>query len=291
MASIGCVCVYLDDVELPVLLCGGSHGPGRVAVVRVAEGDDVVGAGVQPRHQDGQLVRLRAGVGEEDDLYIYTCNRRSCHKETDRIGTRRDQPATCLEVAGQLGCQRLGEIGDDVVEVEHGGVLQALGLPGDRVHDVGVAVAAAHGGDAGERVQVAPAVLVVQVLPLALHDVQLQHTRNNANGYLCTQRSRNPFADASIYVYAPCIRSIDRPTYRLGVEVEEGRAEVLGALAGDVGGARPVVGQRDVVERRHSRHASRRRLGRGPRRGETGEPPHQTPGPQLHHHRHSRLVN
>lgn len=87
------------------------------------------------------------------------------------------------------------------------------------------------------------------------------------------------------------VHSIDRWTYRLGVEVEEGRAEVLGALAGDVGGARPVVGQRDVVERRHSRQGSRR-LGRGRgRRGETGEgPPHQTPSPQLHH-RHSRLVN
>jgi len=63
---------YLDDVELPVLLRGGSHGAGRVPVVGVAEGDDVVGAGVQPRHQDGELVRLRAGVGEEDDLwYLY----------------------------------------------------------------------------------------------------------------------------------------------------------------------------------------------------------------------------
>lgn len=61
-----------------------------------------------------------------------------------------------------------------MVEVEHGGVLQAPGLRGDRVHDVRVAVAAAHGGDAGEGVQVAPAALVVQVLPLPLNDVQLQ---------------------------------------------------------------------------------------------------------------------
>lgn len=63
--------VYLDDVELPVLLRGGSHGAGRVPVVGVAEGDDVVGARVQPRHQDGELVRLRAGVGEEYNLCIY----------------------------------------------------------------------------------------------------------------------------------------------------------------------------------------------------------------------------
>lgn len=55
--------MYLDDVEIPVLLCGGSHGPGRVLVVGVEEGDDVVGAGVQPRHEDGGLVRLRAGAG------------------------------------------------------------------------------------------------------------------------------------------------------------------------------------------------------------------------------------
>jgi hypothetical protein len=40
-------------------------------VVGVAEGYDVVRAGVQPRHQDGELVRFRAGVGEEDDLDIY----------------------------------------------------------------------------------------------------------------------------------------------------------------------------------------------------------------------------
>jgi hypothetical protein len=60
--------VYLNDVELPVLLRCGAHGPGRVAVVRVMERYDVVAAGVEPRHQDGELDGLRAGVGEEDDL-------------------------------------------------------------------------------------------------------------------------------------------------------------------------------------------------------------------------------
>jgi hypothetical protein len=84
----------------------------------------------------------------------------------------------CLEIAGHLGGQRLGEVGDGVVEVEHGGVLQALGLRGDGVDDVRVAVAAAHRGDAGERVQVAPPVLVVQVLLLPLHNVQLQKKIN-----------------------------------------------------------------------------------------------------------------
>jgi hypothetical protein len=108
-----------------------------------------VGAGVQPRHHDGELVRLRAGVGEEHNL----------------------------EVAGHLGGERLGEVGDGVVEVEHGGVLQAAGLRGDRADDVRVAVAAAHGGDAGERVQVAPPALVEQVLHLTLHDVQLHETK------------------------------------------------------------------------------------------------------------------
>lgn len=208
----------------------------------------------------------------------------------------------CLKISGQLGCQRLGEIGDGVVEVEHGGVLQSLGLRGDRVHDVGVAVAAAHGGDARERVQVAPPVLVVQVLPLPLHDVQLQQD-NNANDRLpmfstvaalfpSACRDQEPVRSKQKEkeqkkkktdkwpAWRPQMHLFDPSTYRVGVEVEEGRAEVLGALAGDVGGAGPVVGQRDVVERRHSR---RRRIGRG-RGGETGEPPHQTPSrPQLHH--------
>jgi hypothetical protein len=76
--------------------------------------------------------------------------------------------------------------------------------------------------------------------------------------------------------------SWDRSTHRLGVEVEQRRAEVLGALAGYLGGARPVVGQRHVVERRHSRRGCRR-LGR---RGEPGEPPRQIPRP-LPHHRHA----
>lgn len=88
------VCVYLDDVELPVLLRRGSHGPGRVPVVGVAEGDDVVGARVQPRHQDSELVRLRAGVSEEDDLYMQ--DHRSCRcfagrlKRTNRTSTAQD---------------------------------------------------------------------------------------------------------------------------------------------------------------------------------------------------------
>lgn len=59
---------YLNNIELPVLLCGGTHGAGGVAMVGVPERYDIVGAGVQPRHHDGELVGLRAGVGEEDHL-------------------------------------------------------------------------------------------------------------------------------------------------------------------------------------------------------------------------------
>jgi hypothetical protein len=40
-------------------------------VVGVPERYDVVGASVQPRHHDRKLVRLRAGVGEEDNLYDF----------------------------------------------------------------------------------------------------------------------------------------------------------------------------------------------------------------------------
>lgn len=167
--------VYLNNVELPVLLRGGAHGGGGVAVVGIPERYDVVGAGVQPRHHNGELVGLRAGVGEEDNLCIIETNLvKICYVHDKKYYKR-----ACIEIAGHLRGQRLGEVGDDVVEVEHGGVLQAPGLRDHRVHDVRVAVAAAHGGDAGERVQVAPAVLVIQVLPLSFHDVQLHKSSNN----------------------------------------------------------------------------------------------------------------
>jgi hypothetical protein len=64
----GVVHAALNNVELPVLLRGGAHGAGGVAVVGIPERYDVVGAGVQTRHHDRELVRLCAGVGEEDNL-------------------------------------------------------------------------------------------------------------------------------------------------------------------------------------------------------------------------------
>ena len=150
-------------------------------MVGVPERYDVVGAGVQPRHHDGELVRLRAGVGEEHTLHATRARARAIdpvRASVTRIGNWQMPAATVyLEVAGHLGGERLGEVGDGVVEVEHGGVLQAAGLRGDRADDVRVAVAAAHGGDAGERVQVAPPALVEQVLHLTLHDVQLHETK------------------------------------------------------------------------------------------------------------------
>jgi hypothetical protein len=73
----------------------------------------------------------------------------------------------------------------------------------------------------------------------------------------------------------PTERSRKNNTDGVRVEMEQRRAEELGALPGDLDGARPVVGQRHVVEGRHSGH-----LRRHPdRRGEPREwsPSHPSP--------------
>lgn len=76
-----------------------------------------------------------------------------------------------LEIGGQLGRKRLGEIADGVVEVEDGGVLDALGLVDYGLHHIGVAVPAAHRSNPSETVQIPPPAFVEQVLPLPVHYV------------------------------------------------------------------------------------------------------------------------
>lgn len=78
-----------------------------------------------------------------------------------------------LKVAGQLGGEGLCEIGDGGVEVQDGGVLQALGLIDDGVHHIGMAVPAANRSDPAESVHVSPPFLIEQVLPLPRYNVQL----------------------------------------------------------------------------------------------------------------------
>lgn len=82
-----------------------------------------------------------------------------------------------LEIGGKLGSERLGKIGDGRIEIEDGGMLEALHLINDGVHHLGVAVATSHGGDPAERVQVSPPLVVVQILHLPIYQTQLGKTK------------------------------------------------------------------------------------------------------------------
>ena len=82
-----------------------------------------------------------------------------------------------VKIAGQLGSKGLGKVSDGGVEVENSGVLQALGLIDNSLHHVRVAVATTHRSYSSKTVQVSPAFIVEQVLPLPVYHVQLpNHT-------------------------------------------------------------------------------------------------------------------
>ena len=111
-------------------------------MIGIAQRDDVLVAGVGPGHEHGDVVGLGARIDEVADF----------------------------EVARHFSGQGAPELGDIGVKVNGGGVLEGFVLLVRRCQDVRVAVADRDSGDAGERVEVAPALVVSDVLAFAFHD-------------------------------------------------------------------------------------------------------------------------
>mmetsp|Transcript_26074 Transcript_26074/g.83188 ORF Transcript_26074/g.83188 Transcript_26074/m.83188 type:complete len:221 (-) Transcript_26074:8-670(-) len=143
----------LRHVVLPRAVGRHAHRVGAHPVVAVAEGDQVVVPRVGPRHHHGHVVRLGAGV--------------------DKVNV--------LEVPGHAGSELLCILADLRVEVDGGRVLQELVLLHHGVHHLWMAVTDANGDDSRERVEVALAGVIEEVLHLALHDcerllVEVEHS-------------------------------------------------------------------------------------------------------------------
>lgn len=90
-----------------------------------------------------------------------------------KINYKRAKRQKYLEVGGQLGSERLSEIADGRIQVENSRVLQFLGLVDYGLHHIRMAVAATHRSNSSEPVQIPPALLIEQVLHLAVHYIQL----------------------------------------------------------------------------------------------------------------------
>lgn len=127
-------------------------------------------ASVEPRYHQGKLVCFCAGIREEHNLQGIM---RESHESA--LNSDRQKKAMCsnLEISWQLGGQRLGEVRDYMIQVDDGGMLQSLRLVNNGVDNVRVAVAAGHSGYPSKSVEVAAAMLVEQVLHLAVDNVQL----------------------------------------------------------------------------------------------------------------------
>jgi hypothetical protein len=111
----------------------------RASRVAVAEDDYLVATRGGLGGVDGRVVGLRAAVGEEG----------------------------FFETAGRDLVELLGEVGLRLVGVERGGVLDGAHLLDDGLGHLRVCVADADGEDAAEAVEVAVALVVPDVLPLA----------------------------------------------------------------------------------------------------------------------------
>ncbi|MGX1090279.1 hypothetical protein RKD47_000960 [Streptomyces albogriseolus] len=127
----------------PAAVAGDADGAEGAAVVAVAHRQDGVAAPVGGGEQQGGVVGLGAGGGEEDP------------------GVRD---------AAELG-DAFGEVHHRPVEVEGGGVDDPPGLFGHRLGDLGQGVGGHGGEDAAEEVQVAVAVGVPDVASLAVGDL------------------------------------------------------------------------------------------------------------------------
>ncbi len=113
-------------------------------MVAVAHREDLVGPAVRGGQQQGRVVGLGAGGGEED-------------------------PG--LRDAGERG-DPLGEFDHGPVQIERGGVDDPPGLLTDRLGDLGQRVGRHRGEDAAEEVEVAVALRVPDMTALAVGDLQ-----------------------------------------------------------------------------------------------------------------------
>ena len=129
-------------VVFPRAVRGDAHGRLVAAVVGVAQGDDVVVAGVSTRHHQGQIVGFGAGIHE----------------------------VAGFEVARHFRGQLRGVFGHVRVKIDGGGMLILFALPVAGRDDVRVAMSDADCDDAAESVEVALPFLVPHVLHPALHD-------------------------------------------------------------------------------------------------------------------------
>ena len=111
-------------------------------MVGVAQRNHVVVAGVSARHEEGEIVRFRAGVDEIADLEF----------------TR--------HLCGQL----LGVLRHVRVQINRGGMLQQFVLFPGRLHHIGVTMADANRDDATKRIEVTPPGFVPDVLHLSFHE-------------------------------------------------------------------------------------------------------------------------
>ncbi len=131
-------------VELPGAVRGQPHRRHVAAVIAVAQRDDLEVPSPGARHQQRQVVRLRAGIDE----------------------------ITNLEFAGHLCRQGAAKFGNVRVQIDGGGMLQRFVLLAHRFEHVRMTMADADGGDAGEAVEIAPAFFVPDILAFAFHQHQ-----------------------------------------------------------------------------------------------------------------------
>lgn len=85
-----------------------------------------------------------------------------------------------------------------MVEVDNGGMLQALGLVDDGFHHFWMAVAAADGRDSSECVEVAATGGVEQILLLAINHIQLKCTEAIPWNMDANQLISSPFASMKV---------------------------------------------------------------------------------------------
>ena len=132
-------------VEFPGAVRGQPHRRHVAAVIAIAQRDDIEIAGVSARHEQRQVVRLRAGI--------------------DKVAH--------LQIARHFGRELFGVFGDVRVQINRGGMLQRFVLPARRLDDVRMAMADADGHNAAQAVEIAASLFVKDILPRAFH----QHDR------------------------------------------------------------------------------------------------------------------